>query len=102
MAALLGRPREQVLGSADLDLLSPEESALLKAAEQTVASDASTQWSEHRLDRHGKRREFSVNRMILPAGAGHFVLVSAWVELTDSRHREGQLRQALVPCGCIQ
>ncbi len=96
MAALFGQPRERVIGSADSDLLRPEESALLKAADQTVTSDASTQWSEHRLDRDGMRREFSVNRVIVAAGTGHSVLVSAWVELTDSRQREGQLRQALV------
>ena len=96
MAALLGQPRGRVIGSTDSDLLGLEESAPLKAAEQTVSSDTSTQWSEHRLERGGTRREFSVNRMILPAGEGHLVLVSAWVELTDSRQREGQLRQALV------
>lgn len=95
MAALLEHPVDQVLGHTDTELLRTEEAALLKAAEQTVGSLGSVQWSEHRLEREGRRREFSVNRLLVETGPVPF-LVSAWTELTETRQRDVQLQQALI------
>jgi diguanylate cyclase (GGDEF)-like protein/PAS domain S-box-containing protein len=97
MAVLLGHGPQDILGRTDADLLNPTEAAMLKAADQTVGGLSSTQWSEHRLERDGRRREFSVNRLLMPAREpASPLLVSAWVELTDTRQREVQLQQALI------
>ena len=95
MAKLIGRSIDSVIGQADSELLSVDEAAMLRLADQTVPTDSSSQWSEHRLERNGVRREFSVNRMILWVGS-RTVLVSAWVELTLGRQREMRLQQALI------
>ena len=95
MVSLMGRSLDQVIGQADSELLSVDEAAMLRVAEQTVPTDSSSQWSEHRLERNGLRREFSVNRMMLWAGS-RALLVSAWVELTGARQQEVRLQQALI------
>lgn len=95
MVSLMGRSLDQVIGQADSELLSVDEAAMIRVAEQTVPTDSSSQWSEHRLERNGLRREFSVNRMMLWAGS-RALLVSAWVELTAARQQEVRLQQALI------
>jgi PAS domain S-box-containing protein len=95
MVSLMGRSLDQVIGRADSELLSVDEAAMIRVAEQTVPTDSSSQWSEHRLERNGLRREFSVNRMMLWAGS-RALLVSAWVELTGARQQEVRLQQALI------
>ncbi len=96
MGALLGHPVSHMVGRTDTELLSPDEAALFKTAEQTVDAHGSVQWSEHRLERSGRRREFSVNRMMLGAKSSAPLMVGAWVELTETRQREVQLQQALI------
>lgn len=95
MAALIGRSLDQIIGVPDAALWSLDEAGMFRAAEQTVPTDSSSQWSEHRLERNGLRREFSVNRMMVWVGSRP-LLVSAWVELTADRQREGRLQQALI------
>lgn len=94
MAALLARPVENIIGHTDTEVMGQDEAAMMKAAEQTVGP--SVQWSEHRLERDGRRREFSVNRMLMLPDSASPLLVSAWVELTDTRQRDVQLHQALI------
>ncbi len=96
MATVLGHPRAYLLGRTDSELLSVEEAALLKAAEQTVSGSGSVQWSEHRLERQGRRLEFSVNRLVLVTASAPPLLVAAWVDLTEVRQRDIQLQQALL------
>jgi diguanylate cyclase (GGDEF)-like protein len=97
MAELLGRKVPNVLGLTDAELLPADIVSALRTVEQTVVAQRSPQWSEHRLERDGVRREFSVTRLVQAAadGSGVQFLVSAWVELTDSRQREAQLQLAL-------
>jgi diguanylate cyclase (GGDEF)-like protein len=97
MAALLGRPPAEVIGLTDVDLMESGQWAQLRAADQSAAALGTPQVSEHRLERAGQRREFSVFRQVLPAvdgGAPRF-LCSLWTELTDSRARDAQLQRAL-------
>ncbi len=95
MADLLGRRRQDILGLSDLELLSPEESTLMRAAEQTVPQGGGVQWSEHCLMRSGQLREFGVNRMFWVTASKGRLLISAWLEITETRQHEDQLRQAL-------
>jgi diguanylate cyclase (GGDEF)-like protein len=97
MAELYRSTPADMLGTRDAELMEPSQAAALRAAEQTaLAHDASTV-TEHRFERDGERREFSVSRVgLTPADGGparH--VLSVWVELTAERQREVQLRQAL-------
>lgn len=96
MAAVLGHAVASMIGRTDSELLSLEEAAVFKAAEQTVGAAGSVQWSEHRLERQGRRLEFSVNRVVWASASTPPLLVAAWVDLTASRQRELQLQQALL------
>jgi len=97
MAALLGRPPAQVLGQLDADLLDSGEAAALRAADQSAATDGAAQLSEHRIERDGQRREFSVLRQVLAprdGGAARY-LCCVWTELTGARQKDAQLQRAL-------
>jgi len=89
LAQLFEQP--EVVGHTDAELLRPEETTALRRVEQTVMAQRAPVTSEHKLDIHGRRREFSVTR--LPLGAD-FVL-SVWHERTEERQREAQLQRAL-------
>lgn len=97
MAALLGRPASEVVGLGDADLMEASQWAPLRAADQSAATLGTPQMSEHRLERAGQRREFSVFRQALAAADGgpprH--LGSLWTELTASRSKDTQLQRAL-------
>jgi len=78
-------------------LMESGQWAPLRAADQSAAALGAPQMSEHRLDRAGLRREFSVLRQVLPAvdaGAPRY-LCCIWTELTASRARDAQLQRAL-------
>ncbi len=96
-AELMGRSTEQLLSCSDADVLDAPLAAALRAADQTAAAQRSAQWSEHRIERGGQRREFSVHRMVWPAPNGGMPLwlVSAWNELTETRQHRADLQQAL-------
>jgi diguanylate cyclase (GGDEF)-like protein/PAS domain S-box-containing protein len=96
MAELLGRSPASVQGCLDSELMDASQWPPLRAADQTALAQRAPQWSEHRLERDGQRREFRVTRIVLPSsgGAPQF-MVSAWTELTANRQREAQLQQVL-------
>ena len=97
MAALLGRPVHEIVGLSDADLMEAGQWSPLRAAEQSAAILGAPQMSEHRLERAGQRREFSVFRQVLAAADGgpprH--LCSVWTELTAGRAKDAQLQRAL-------
>jgi diguanylate cyclase (GGDEF)-like protein/PAS domain S-box-containing protein len=96
MAELLGRSAGEVVGLTDADLLAPGPAAALRSAEQAALAHASTTLSEHRLDSQGRKREFSVTRLVIPRADGASPhLLSVWVENTAAHQREQQLAQAL-------
>lgn len=83
--------REAVVGHADAELLTPDESVALRRVEQAVMAQRSPVVSEHKLEINGRRREFSVTRLAL----GPDFLLSVWHERTEERHRESHLQRAL-------
>lgn len=97
MAALLGRPAAEILGLTDADLMESGQWSPLRAAEQSAASLGAPQLGEHRVERAGQRREFSVFRQALAAadGGAPRYLLSLWTELTASRQKDAQLQRAL-------
>ena len=98
MAALFGRSAQEMVGTRDADLMEANQLSALRSAEQAALSQATPVVSEHRIERGGQRREFSVIRGTLPGSDGGAArhLVSVWIELTATRQRDAQLQQALV------
>ena len=97
MAELFGRSVVGMVGATDLDLMQPAQSTAIRAAEQAALVQASPTMSAHRVERDGRKREFSVTRTALPradGGPARHVL-SVWVEQTSAHQREFQLQQAL-------
>ncbi len=96
MAELLGRGADELMGLTDAELLAPGPAAALRSAEQAALTQTSATLSEHRLESHGHKREFSVTRLVIPAvGGASAHLLSVWVETTGTHQREQQLAQAL-------
>ncbi len=94
MAALTGHPLE---GLGDDDWLPSELGAACRAADQSAVVQTVPQVSEHRIERQGQRREFSVTRMPLAPADGGVAryLGCVWVELTAQKQLEAQLQLAL-------
>jgi len=98
MAELFGRAPAGLIGLTDAELMEPAQAAAIRAAEQTaLAHDAAPTSSEHRIERDGRKREFSITRSVLAradGGAPRHVL-AVWTELTGEHEREQQLKLAL-------
>jgi len=90
-AQLFDRPIEQLLGASDAELMSPDEANAMRKAEQSVLAQRSQVLSEHKLERDGRKREFTVTR--LPLGPAH--LGAVWVNRTQERLQDALLKRAL-------
>lgn len=97
MAELLGRPARDIVGLTDADLMESGQWTALRAAEQSAAAQTGFQLSEHRIERDGQRREFSVYRCALPSPDGGATrrMLGIWTELTAARQKDAQLQRAL-------
>lgn len=97
MAALLGRAPAAIVGLSDADLMESGQWAPLRAADQSAAAQGTPQLGEHRIERAGQRREFSVFRQALATsgGAAPRYLCCLWTELTAGRAKDAQLQRAL-------
>ena len=97
MAAFLGKPVQQLIGSTDADLLEHGQSNAVRAAEQSALLHTAPTMNEHRTDHEGKKRDFNVVRIAVPRADGspprHVLAI--WVEQTAAHQRELQLQQAL-------
>jgi diguanylate cyclase (GGDEF)-like protein len=86
----------EVLGITDGDIFDAVQAVALRAADQQAVALGSAYSGEHRIERHGERREYLVWRQPLPAHDGHGPRVlSCWQDLTDQRKRDHQLQAAL-------
>ena len=97
MAELFGRTPAGMLGARDAELMEPAQATSIRAAEQTALAHAVPTTGEHRFERDGLRREFSVNRTGIARGDGSAPrhVLGVWVEQTAARQRELQFQQAL-------
>ena len=83
--------RDAVVGHTDAELLKPDETTALRRVEQTAMAQRHAVVSEHKLEIGGRRREFSVTRVVL----GQEFLLSVWHERTEERQRDAQLQRAM-------
>ena len=94
MDTLVGRTAD---GLSDEDWLDPAQAATLRTADQSAMVQTLPQVSEHRIERKGGRREFSVTRQALAAqdGGAPRYLCCLWFDQTTQRQHETQLQLAL-------
>ena len=97
MTELFGRSAAAMLGHTDLDWMEPAQAASIRTAEQAALVNDTPTLSAHRVERDGRKREFSVTRSALPRedGAPARHVLSVWMEQTSAHQREQQLQQAL-------
>jgi diguanylate cyclase (GGDEF)-like protein/PAS domain S-box-containing protein len=99
MAELFGRVTgADLVGRTDNELLEPAQANAIRAAEQTaLAYDNVATIGEQRIDRDGRKREFSITRSVVKRADGQPArhVLAVWTELTAEREREQQLKQAL-------
>jgi len=95
-AELFERAAADIVGSTDADLLDAAQIATARSAEQAALSGSSAP-IDHRIERDGHRREFSVTRIPVPRddGSAPRHVIAAWQETTQERQREQQLHNAL-------
>lgn len=83
-------------GANDAELFDAVQAVALRAAEQQAVSLDNGFATEHRLERNGERRDYSVWRQALRNPQGQAVrVVSCWHDLTEQRKREQHLQAAL-------
>lgn len=94
MDALVGRTAD---GLSDEDWLDPAQAATLRTADQSAMVQTLPQVSEHRIERKGGRREYSVTRQALAPqdGSTPRYLCCLWLDQTTQRQHETQLQLAL-------
>ena len=97
MAGLFDRSPQQVLGAVDTDLMEAPQALALRSAEQAALAHSGPAQNEHRIERHGRKRDFRVLRVAVPRidGTAPRHLCCVWTELTDAYLRESQLKTAL-------
>lgn len=88
---LFGRNTAYLIGANDEELMSADEAAAVRKAEQAVQAQRAQVLSEHKLELDGRRREFSVSRVLI--NEGH--LCAVWVERTKERQQEILIKRAL-------
>ena len=98
MAALFGRVAQDLLGHTDAEFLDASQAASLRTADHATVSQGAALSTEHRFERNGQRRDFSVTRIAISRGPGAVPvhLCSLWVEVTRERQREAQLEKLLL------
>ncbi len=94
-AQLFGRSPAQLVGASDAELMSEDEASSMRKAEQSLQVRRAQVSTDHRLERDGQRREFSVHRVFI--NATH--LCAVWLERTQERHQEAQIKRALEQLG---
>lgn len=90
-AALLSGTRPTVVGLQDSDLFDAVQAVALRAADQQALSLSQGFLTEHRIERGGERRDFTVWRQTPSPNK----LLSVWKDVTDQKRRETQLHSAL-------
>lgn len=94
-AQWLGRDAADVVGRTDAELFGADVAAALRAADRTALDAGAAVATEHRIERDGQRRDFSVLRRALTDAGGRRWLCSVWFDLAAQRQKDAQLRQAL-------
>jgi len=91
----LGCTPEDVIGRDDSALFEPAVLQLLRAADQAALAQAGALTTEHKFERQGVRREFSVLRQRLDDVGGRVLLAAVWRDLVPVRRTEAQRAAAI-------
>jgi diguanylate cyclase (GGDEF)-like protein len=95
-AALIGRPKDDILGRGDADLWPPTLRGVLRSADNEALTRRGASAADLKLDLDGKPREWRLVRLPLTIGAAAPThLVTLWLDRTDERRRAAQLQAAL-------
>jgi diguanylate cyclase (GGDEF)-like protein len=94
-AQWLGRDLDDVAGRTDAELFGADVATALRAADRSALDAGAALANEHRIERDGQRRDFSVLRRALVDASGRRWLACAWFDLAAQRQKDVQLRQAL-------
>ncbi|MES2956724.1 MAG: diguanylate cyclase [Pseudomonadota bacterium] len=84
-----------IIGRGDGVLFEPAVVAALRIAEQAALAQTGALISEHKVERLGVRRDFSVLRQRLDGGDGRTLLAAVWRDLAPLRRSEA-LRAAAI------
>jgi diguanylate cyclase (GGDEF)-like protein len=96
MASFLRGTPAALTGGLDSDHFDAGLVTAFRAAEQTAQAQGEPLRSEHAVELHGQRREFSVLRVLIrDSAASRALLVSVWRDLAPERKRQAQLQDAL-------
>ncbi len=95
MAAWIGKPADEIVGSTDAQLFDPELARLLRAADVAAVSHGEPLVTEHRIEHGGERFDFGATRLLVGTPPGVRDLCVIWHNLSPERQRDQQLRQAL-------
>jgi diguanylate cyclase (GGDEF)-like protein len=91
----LGCGQSEVVGHADAAFFEPAVVVALRAADQTALAQEGSLISEHKFERLGVRRDFSVLRQRLDDVDGRVLLASVWRDLAPLRRNEAQRAAAI-------
>lgn len=84
------------LGANDAELFDAVQAVALRAADQQAMAVPGGFNAEHRIERQGERRDYTVWRQAVSAAQGQpATVVSIWHDVTEQRKREQQLQAAL-------
>lgn len=100
MAELMQATRADLQGQTDSELFDAGLAGSLRAADQTAQSQTEPLRSEHSFEWYGRRRDFSVLRVVVRTGEreaadARALLVSIWRDLAPEHKRLAQLQLAL-------
>ena len=95
-ARMLGLEGRTMVGAVDAELFDTAQALALRAADQQAQSVPQGLRAEHRLELSSGRHEFITWRQLVTIeGDAAAKLLSVWQDVTESRHREAQLKNAL-------
>lgn len=95
-ARMLGLEGRTLVGAVDAELFDTAQALALRAADQQAQAVPHGLRAEHRLELSSGRHEFITWRQVVTIeGDASAKLLSVWQDVTESRHREAQLKNAL-------
>jgi diguanylate cyclase (GGDEF)-like protein len=94
-AALFGARPEALVGTSEFDRFEGAQRSAAREADQALATGGLPLPTQHRIERDGRRREFSAARIGVPGANGAMLSLCQWTECTALRDTEQRLQAAL-------
>ena len=93
-AAWFGRPREEIIGRTDADLVGPQEGATYRQVDRAVVESGKPLTYEQEAIRAGVTTTWLTTKNVIRDASGHITgLFAITREITEQRRQEAQLRQ---------